>query len=134
MSDTATRTYTEAELHDRLRVLAWLVVECVDDHFQPGELTWDPRIFTPRSATTNWYLTADYDRQLRDQGVPAAERRTRVAAYRRYLAGEFPDDTVPVMIVPRPSWAVIRELLHDKGNTLAQELSRPDHWSNESPE
>jgi hypothetical protein len=117
------KLYTEGELYGRLVTLAFLIVECVDDHV--SETFGDQYVPPNALPEAKEYLVADLRRMLKRQDVPAAERRRLVAMYERYLAGPFPGDTVPLMMNPKPSWPTVRQLLHAKGDELARELSRP---------
>lgn len=115
------RTYTQHELWRRLHTLAWLIVECVDDHV--GMPYMDGYVPPDHSAETRAQLLADYERVLKRLKVKAPARKMALAKYDRYLSGPFPRDKYPLMGSSNPSWEARREMLHDKGAKLALTLS-----------
>src|SRR2546425_8767586 len=93
---TTERTYTQQELQQRMHTLAWLLVECVDDHV--GMPYMDGYVGPEHSLETRACLLADLDRVLKRRRLrlTAAQRKEALAKYERYLDGPF-DGTYPLM-------------------------------------
>ena len=121
----AERTYTQQELRRRLHALAWLLVECVDDHV--GTPYMDGRVPPDHSPETRAGLLADYASVLKRRRLKmtAAARKEALAKYERYLSGPFPTGKYPLMGSSNPSWETRRALLHDIGERLAEAYSQP---------